>query len=126
MTSPFDPLGATLSDWETLASSWALPRYRARQIFDALHRRGLREWRAVQELPGSLRERLESEIPIRLPEIARRVEDRSLAFGGPTIASSRGYDSVQSAATGCSSQRRRPRPACRAPLVPVLTLAGLI
>ena len=43
----------------------------------------MRSWRAVQELPGSLRERLESEIPIRLPEIARRVasSDGSVKYG---------------------------------------------
>ena len=78
-----EPLGATLSQWESLVAAWSLPRYRARQIFDALHRRGLRSWRAVQELPGPLRERLESEIPIRLPEIARRVasSDGSVKYG---------------------------------------------
>ncbi|HEY6146103.1 MAG TPA: 23S rRNA (adenine(2503)-C(2))-methyltransferase RlmN, partial [Thermoanaerobaculia bacterium] len=62
---------------------WSLPRYRARQIFDALHRRGLRTWDAVQELPGSLRDRLAVEIPIRLPEIARREasSDGSVKYG---------------------------------------------
>ena len=83
MTSPFDPLGATPSDWEALVASWSLPRYRARQIFDALHRRGLRTWDAVQELPGGLRERLAAEVPIRLPEIARREasSDGSVKYG---------------------------------------------
>jgi 23S rRNA (adenine2503-C2)-methyltransferase len=83
MEPVLDPLGATLSQWESFVAAWSLPRYRARQIFDALHRRGLRSWREVQELPGSLRERLESEIPIRLPEMARRVasSDGSVKYG---------------------------------------------
>ena len=83
MDSPFEPLGATLSQWEGLAAAWSLPRYRARQIFDALHRRGRRTWKDVQELPGPLRERLAAELPIRLPEIARRESsaDGSVKYG---------------------------------------------
>ena len=83
MPSSFDPLGATPHDWEALVESWSLPRYRARQIFDALHRRGLRAWKDVQELPGPLRERLAAELPIRLPEIARRESssDGSVKYG---------------------------------------------
>jgi len=83
MPASFDPLGATLPQWEALVESWSLPRYRARQIFDALHRRGLRAWKDVQELPGPLRERLAAELPIRLPEIARRESssDGSVKYG---------------------------------------------
>lgn len=58
--------------WEALASDWGLERYRGRQIFDALHVRGARDYEAIRELPGALRERLASELPIRLPELARR------------------------------------------------------
>ncbi|HYK42377.1 MAG TPA: 23S rRNA (adenine(2503)-C(2))-methyltransferase RlmN [Thermoanaerobaculia bacterium] len=83
MNPSFDPLGATSSQWEALAADWSLPRYRARQIFDALHRRGLRSWEQVQELPRDLRERLGRELPIRLPEIARREasSDGSVKYG---------------------------------------------
>ena len=59
-------------DWETLAAERGLERFRARQIFDALHVRGVRDYAAIRELPGDLRERLARELPIRLPEIARR------------------------------------------------------
>src|SRR4051794_35676549 len=60
------------SDWESLTAQWGLPRFRAAQIFDALHRRGVRDYAAVRELPGELRDRLGQELAIRLPEIARR------------------------------------------------------
>jgi 23S rRNA (adenine2503-C2)-methyltransferase len=67
-----DPLGMSRSQWEELASAWGLERYRGRQVFDALHVRGAREYAAMRELPAPLRERLAREFPIRLPEIARR------------------------------------------------------
>jgi 23S rRNA (adenine2503-C2)-methyltransferase len=82
MSEP-DPLSLTPSRWESLAEAWSLPRYRGRQIFDALHRRGVRGYAAMRQLPGALRERLASEMPIALPEIARREEsaDGSVKYG---------------------------------------------
>jgi 23S rRNA (adenine2503-C2)-methyltransferase len=78
-----DPLGFSPSDWERLLESWGLARYRGRQLFDAIHRRGARSYRSLTELPAALRERLESEMPIRLPEIARRnfAADGSIKYG---------------------------------------------
>ncbi len=78
-----DPLGLAPSAWETLVASWGLPRYRGRQLFVAIHRRGVREYAAMRELPGGLRDRLSRELPIRLPEVARREEssDGSVKFG---------------------------------------------
>ena len=78
-----DPLGLTPSAWESLAAAWGLPRYRGRQLFDAIHRRGARAFAGLTELPGALRERLARELPIRLPEIARRdaSADGSAKFG---------------------------------------------
>ncbi len=78
-----DPLGLTTAAWEALAVSWGQPRYRGRQIFDALHRSGRLDYAAMQELPGELRERLAAELPIRLPEVARREEsvDGSVKLG---------------------------------------------
>jgi 23S rRNA (adenine2503-C2)-methyltransferase len=77
------PLGWTPADWEGLAEKWELPRYRGRQIFDAIHRRGARDYARLTELPGALRERLAREVPIRLPEVARRQEaaDGSVKLG---------------------------------------------
>jgi 23S rRNA (adenine2503-C2)-methyltransferase len=72
MSASFDPLGASPADWESLAAAWKLPRYRGRQIFDAIHRSGRRDYAAMKELPGELRERLARECPIRLPEVVRR------------------------------------------------------
>ena len=57
---------------ERLAEDWGLPRYRGRQIFDLIHRRLAGDYAGARELPGALRERLEREMPIRLPEVARR------------------------------------------------------
>jgi 23S rRNA (adenine2503-C2)-methyltransferase len=78
-----DPLGLTPSAWEAFAVAGGLPRYRGRQIFDAIHHGGRRDYAAMTELPGALRERLASEMPIRLPEIARRDEaaDGSVKLG---------------------------------------------
>jgi 23S rRNA (adenine2503-C2)-methyltransferase len=59
-------------DWEALAESWELDRYRGRQVFDALHLRGARDYGAMRELPAALRQRLAAELPIRLPEVVRR------------------------------------------------------
>ena len=83
MTTPREALGLSPAVWETFAGERGLPRYRGRQIFDALHRRGVRDYGAMRELPGDLRERLAGELPIRLPEIARReeAEDGSVKFG---------------------------------------------
>lgn len=60
-----------------------LPAYRGRQVFDALHRRGVRSYDAIREVPGPLRGRLSEELPVRLPEIARREESRdgSVKYG---------------------------------------------
>ena len=58
--------------WEELASAWGLERYRGRQVFDALHVRGARDYGAMRELPAAIRERLAREMPIRLPEVVRR------------------------------------------------------
>jgi len=78
-----DPLGLTPSGWEALAVAANLPSYRGRQIFDAIHRGGRRDYAAMRELPGALRERLAAEMPVRLPEVERRDEaaDGSVKLG---------------------------------------------
>jgi 23S rRNA (adenine2503-C2)-methyltransferase len=78
-----DPLGMTPAAWESLVASWDLPRYRGRQVFDAIHRRLEQEYAGMQVLPGPLRERLEREAPIHFPEVARREEaaDGSVKLG---------------------------------------------
>jgi 23S rRNA (adenine2503-C2)-methyltransferase len=74
VTSPREALGLSAASWEALALEWGLPRYRGRQVFDALHRRGARDYATMRELPGDLRDRLARELPIRLPDIVRREE----------------------------------------------------
>jgi len=83
MPSPADPLGLTPAGWETVADSWKEPRYRGRQIFDALQRRGVTEYASMRELPGALRERLEAEMPLLLPQVVRRdvAADGSAKYG---------------------------------------------
>ena len=73
----------TPAAWEALAEEWGLPRYRGRQVFNALHRQGVREYSAVRVLPKDLRERLARELPITLPQIVRREpsSDGSIKYG---------------------------------------------
>jgi 23S rRNA (adenine2503-C2)-methyltransferase len=60
-----------------------VPAFRGRQIFDAIHRRGARSADEIHEVPRELRERLEREMPIGLPEIVRREASRdgSVKYG---------------------------------------------
>jgi 23S rRNA (adenine2503-C2)-methyltransferase len=83
MSPSVDPLGTTRAEWERLASEWGLPLYRGRQVFDALHTRGVRDYAAMRELPGELRERLAGQMPVRLPEVIRRqaASDGSVKYG---------------------------------------------
>jgi 23S rRNA (adenine2503-C2)-methyltransferase len=69
-----EALGLSPAGWEALVEEWSLARYRGRQIFDALHRRGVRDYAAMRELPKDVRERLSREWPLRLPQIVRRDE----------------------------------------------------
>jgi len=83
MTTSPDPLGLTSLEWEALAESWSLERYRGRQVFDALHRRLTRDYASMRELPADLRRRLSVELPIYRPEIVKREvsEDGSAKYG---------------------------------------------
>ncbi len=73
----------TPAAWEALAQEWSLPRYRGRQVFDALHRQGVRDYSAMRVLPKALRERLARQLPITLPEIVRSEpsSDGSIKYG---------------------------------------------
>jgi 23S rRNA (adenine2503-C2)-methyltransferase len=46
--------------------------FRVRQIFAAIHRRGVAEFSAMTDLPAALRARLEASFEIRLPELTER------------------------------------------------------
>src|SRR6266536_1864750 len=79
----WEALGMTAAGWEALALEWGLPRYRGRQVFDALHRQGGLDYSAMQVLPNDLRERLARELPLALPEIVRSEasSDGSIKYG---------------------------------------------
>ena len=78
-----DPFGLGPSAWEEYAAAAELPRYRGRQLFDAIQRRGVVDYAAMKELPAALREKLAGEMPLRLPEVVRRdaSTDGSIKFG---------------------------------------------
>ncbi|MGH9663994.1 MAG: 23S rRNA (adenine(2503)-C(2))-methyltransferase RlmN, partial [Bryobacteraceae bacterium] len=50
------------------------PRFRARQIYEALYRRRVEDFARLSTLPGSLRSRLSSEFPLGLPALETRYE----------------------------------------------------
>jgi len=76
-------LGLSIPEWESLARLWSVPAYRGRQIFDAIHRRGVRSVRDIHEIPRDLRERLDREMPIALPAIVKSAASRdgSVKYG---------------------------------------------
>ena len=63
-------VGMELSDVETLLGPQE-PKFRARQIYDALYRQRVGELDAITNLPKALRARLSCEVPLGLPEIER-------------------------------------------------------
>lgn len=77
------PLGLSIPEWESVARLWSVPAYRGRQIFDAIHRRGVRSAPEIHEIPRDLRDRLDREMPIALPAIVKSVASRdgSVKYG---------------------------------------------
>lgn len=61
-----------LADW--MAAALGEPRYRARQLFEWLHRRGVRSFDAMTNLPAALRQRLEQVATAVAVEPAQRHE----------------------------------------------------
>jgi 23S rRNA (adenine2503-C2)-methyltransferase len=70
---------ASRADVDALVSSWGQPAYRARQLWDGMHRR-LREPDELTDLPTSLRARAAEALP---PALALEVE--RVADGGDTV-----------------------------------------
>jgi 23S rRNA (adenine2503-C2)-methyltransferase len=50
------------------------PKFRARQIYDAVYRQRITDLAAVSNIPRSLRERLGGQIPLGLPTVERRYD----------------------------------------------------
>jgi 23S rRNA (adenine2503-C2)-methyltransferase len=63
-------VGMDLADVETLLGPQE-PKFRARQLYDALYRQRVGELEAITNLPKALRSRLSGEVPLGLPGIER-------------------------------------------------------
>ena len=61
-------LGMYPEELETVLTGWGEPAYRARQVFHAMHRRGVLDPAEMTDLPVALRERLQ---PVRSQEVRR-------------------------------------------------------
>jgi 23S rRNA (adenine2503-C2)-methyltransferase len=66
-------VGMELRDMEAAIGS-GHPKFRARQIYDAVYRRRISNLREISNLPRPLRERLAENLPLGLPEIDRRFD----------------------------------------------------
>ena len=57
--------GLSLETLETVLAGWGEPRYRAKQIFQAVHARGVADPASITTLPAALRERLGRELVVQ-------------------------------------------------------------
>lgn len=89
MTRPADPpdpcvpFGWPPAEWERRARELGQPLFRARQIFDALHRRAVVSFAQMTELSRADRLAWEEAVRLALPEVARRENsaDGSVKYG---------------------------------------------
>ena len=58
---PASPIERLPEEWEQVLAAWGEPRYRGKQVFAWIHRRGVMDPAAMTDLPASLRERLREE-----------------------------------------------------------------
>jgi 23S rRNA (adenine2503-C2)-methyltransferase len=70
---PQSIVGMELTDIQQALGA-AEPSFRARQIYEAVYRQRVTDLAAISNLPKPLRARLESELPLGLPEIERRYD----------------------------------------------------
>jgi 23S rRNA (adenine2503-C2)-methyltransferase len=77
------PLSWSRSAWEEKAIELGEARFRGRQIFDAIHRRGAAEFSGMTELSAQARERWSQAVPMKLPEVVSRAAswDGSVKYG---------------------------------------------
>jgi 23S rRNA (adenine2503-C2)-methyltransferase len=59
-----DALSLTREEWRARMATAGQPAYRADQVLEWIHRRRAPDWRAMTNLPSSLREELEREFPV--------------------------------------------------------------
>ncbi|MBF0442561.1 MAG: 23S rRNA (adenine(2503)-C(2))-methyltransferase RlmN, partial [Oligoflexales bacterium] len=73
-------LSLSLMDFKSLISGWGQPEYRAAQIYDWIYKKGALSPSGMSNLPGSLRERLKSDLDFNLPSVEKEIssaEDNS-------------------------------------------------
>src|SRR5688572_19924906 len=69
-------LGLPLEELEAELSPLELPRYRARQLFAAIHKRGERDLLSVTDLPSEVRRALAERYTLERPKVRERVVSR--------------------------------------------------
>ena len=69
-------LGLPLEELEAELSPLGLPRYRARQLFAAIHKRGERDLLSVTDLPSAVRRALAERYTLERPHVRERVVSR--------------------------------------------------
>jgi 23S rRNA (adenine2503-C2)-methyltransferase len=72
--SEIHPIARLPEEWQSELSQWGEPRYRARQIFQWIHRRGVMDPAQMTDLAKTLRERLSQSAlcePARVAEVQR-------------------------------------------------------
>ncbi len=80
---PFASFAWSRAEWEMRAEALGQPRYRGRQIFDAIHVRRAVSYDEMTELSRRDREAWSESVPLVLPEVARRdvSADGSVKYG---------------------------------------------
>jgi 23S rRNA (adenine2503-C2)-methyltransferase len=75
-------LALTKTDWEAFLVHLGQPAYRAAQVLDWLHKRRVREWDEMSNLPAPLREMLKAKFPSTRLEVVRKTgaEDTTRKF----------------------------------------------
>jgi 23S rRNA (adenine2503-C2)-methyltransferase len=69
-------VGSTSEEIAELIAEFGEPRYRARQIYDGIYRRRLRDWDAFTDISRPLREKLKERFPITYPEACSEFHSR--------------------------------------------------
>lgn len=67
-----DPLGLAPAELAAAVQGWGWPRFRAAQVFAAIHRRQIARWELATGLPATARRELEERMPLHWPAVDGR------------------------------------------------------